>query len=423
MNINTQILETLRASVASNDLQTIQLILGKIPLENMEINTTDNLLLFLLNSAFSGNASAAVNLLLNTWDQLEAEDEKSLSIFPRLFTLNKLKDNILQFVVLSMKSQCYEFVISEFIEFDNNTQLLPSYARVDEMYGKQSNETYKKLYQYALDKDNNVMAAYLKKKYFETNPYAQIPEWVYDFEGNYDFEPIEYKYEYNATKLPKARDVLSQIPKISFEPFKLPSIEESIDILTSGFQDLSVQELDNIKNDLFSKYKNMSEEQKMEILQPVLESQEIYNLKGNIELFRILGPVNPHYNTDLTLDHICYKYGGCRMLTCVCFEHDEDEPLDDWFTGICQKCGSKLRSRAHAIRKPLKFGGFVGCFCSTECIKDTVILPDMITYLMIDRIEAQLKKYKVQDRNENVQPESSDYRDTGAEITTVEETY
>lgn len=57
--------------------------------------------------------------------------------------------------------------------------------------------------------------------------------------------------------------------------------------------------------------------------------------------------------------------GPCRMLYCVCLEEDE---FSSWYTGRCQKegCGRKIRNISHAVRAPLKTGGWVGCFCCID---------------------------------------------------------
>lgn len=272
----------------------------------------------------------------------------------------------------------------------------------------QTNETYKDLLEYAKDKDNRIGVMFLTDLVAQTNPFQEIPDWVWDFDGKLNSEaPIgEYKNKWDEdnTQLPKCSDLLSKLPEIKFDEIKLPSIQESVTLLTANLENLSVgiEELVETKFELERKIKSMSNEERMTLLQPVLENQNIYNLKGQLDLFRILGPTNPHYDADLTYDHICYKYGGCRMMTCVCFEIDSDDVgLDDWFVGSCSVCNLKLRSRAHAFRKPLPYGGWIGCFCSKECIKDTMVVPNILSNLMLDRVANQLENYKLQDRVEN----------------------
>jgi hypothetical protein len=419
-------IELLRSSVRANDLEKTSFYLQKMPLEDMEDEKTDKLLIFLLNSAYLGNSDKAAVFLLNEWNKLTPDDDTSISIYTHLFSLIDIDDKVLTWLIPIMTTECFEFSISELINNDANTQLLPTYQRISDLYGPQTNEIYKKLYEYALNNDNSVASNFLKIMVVQTNDFQEVPDWVYDFEEDYNVIRKEYIYDYGEAKLPKSRDLLERIPNITFENFKLPNLNKSVDLLTDGLKSLGVSDLEveTSRELLKNKLENSTEEEKMGLLQPVLESADIFELKGNLELFRILGPTNPHYDADLTLDHICFKYGGCRMMTCTCFEYvDEDEPAEDWFTGGCQSCGLKLRSRAHAVRKPLHFGGFAGCFCSAQCIKDSIVLPDSLTFLMTDRIVNQLNTYKIQDRVENYEPEASDFADTGVQIAAADQTY
>lgn len=57
---------------------------------------------------------------------------------------------------------------------------------------------------------------------------------------------------------------------------------------------------------------------------------------------------------------------GCRMLTCHCLAYDSDE--EDWYTESCSFCDSSIDRREDAKRAPLPEGGWLGCYCSWECV-------------------------------------------------------
>lgn len=71
--------------------------------------------------------------------------------------------------------------------------------------------------------------------------------------------------------------------------------------------------------------------------------------------------------------------GGCRMLTCQCREFDQgddeepEKPMspESWFTGTCDGCDLRIRDISHALRYPVVSGGWVGCFCSIPCLKES----------------------------------------------------
>lgn len=97
-------------------------------------------------------------------------------------------------------------------------------------------------------------------------------------------------------------------------------------------------------------------------------------LQDNDELTRISGPCHPKmgvYKLDNDPNaHICLQFGGCRMMTCVEFEYDEDEPDAGlyWFTGVCDRsdCAKEIPFKHWAFRIALDAGGFKGCYCSKE---------------------------------------------------------
>ena len=140
-----------------------------------------------------------------------------------------------------------------------------------------------------------------------------------------------------------------------------------------------------------------------DMVRTILLNIKYFELNENLELFRIMGPVNPSFNSDFTIQHLCYSVGGGhRMFYCTCYEIDvEDEPRDEWFTGSCQVCLKRIKNRANAMRLPLATGGFRGCYCSVQCVKNSLIQVDILTNLMLDEMLKVLRKFGVQDRRED----------------------
>lgn len=94
------------------------------------------------------------------------------------------------------------------------------------------------------------------------------------------------------------------------------------------------------------------------------------DLQNNDHLFRIFGPCHPtirEQTLDSISDNICDRYGGCRMMTCVEHETDDDEGItDEWFTGVCERCSRQIEKKCDAKRVLLNCGGFKGCFCGND---------------------------------------------------------
>ena len=108
-------------------------------------------------------------------------------------------------------------------------------------------------------------------------------------------------------------------------------------------------------------------------------------------LARVLGPSNQYCSTvdiddefDTEEDSYCSLYGGCRMLTCIHFELDEPdvetETIGDWFTGYCRKCDNQIPNRYCAVRKPVYRGGWMHCYCSWGCVRDSISQESNLAY-------------------------------------------
>lgn len=95
----------------------------------------------------------------------------------------------------------------------------------------------------------------------------------------------------------------------------------------------------------------------------------------NRDLAREFGILNKRKSvdpSDFDPDHLCCKYGGCRMLICNdCHRYVEDEfdAPDEWFTGRCDYCKREISHEHWAIREPLINGGWLGCYCGFQCLK------------------------------------------------------
>jgi len=86
--------------------------------------------------------------------------------------------------------------------------------------------------------------------------------------------------------------------------------------------------------------------------------------ESEIEFIKLFGPIN-----KCNIPTRDEKYGGgCRMLTCNCFEFDEfDNPSDFFSDSNCRICDIEISDRRDVIRVPLVNGGWIGCYCCYEC--------------------------------------------------------
>lgn len=102
-------------------------------------------------------------------------------------------------------------------------------------------------------------------------------------------------------------------------------------------------------------------------------------LKEEFPIERFYGPANTMLGKEC-----CSLNGPCRMFYCVCREFDDDDdyesapaPSDsqEWFLGKCEECEKKIEKFRHSVRFPVDGGGWIGCFCSFDCMRKSKIRP------------------------------------------------
>ena len=126
-------------------------------------------------------------------------------------------------------------------------------------------------------------------------------------------------------------------------------------------------------------------------------------MAGDLWLFRLFGLSNPLVNQDLTRPGKSNLYGGCRMFLCDVFDYDdEDHYVKDWFTGVCESCHLRIAHRWYALRKPRAHGGWLGEFCSWDCVRESMVEyeeePDLLVHELINIFEAEINEKGIQDR-------------------------
>lgn len=121
---------------------------------------------------------------------------------------------------------------------------------------------------------------------------------------------------------------------------------------------------------------------------------------------RVFGPLNRMIDRDCISNP--YINGPCRMLECICCEFDnvtnEEEEIEavysNWFTGRCKTCMRSIRDSSHAVRLPLEEGGWVGCYCSIDCIRedDTIRIDEKVN-MRLNNMMFTLDESGIMDRS------------------------
>lgn len=189
----------------------------------------------------------------------------------------------------------------------------------------------------------------------------------------------------------------------------IPSVKEASELLIEDFikQKVSVGTNDNseiLKNLIISQYAISTSTEKLQLLKHIKNIPIV----DDTLIFQEYGPVNTCYisnNNSYDKDHKCIKYGGCRMLLCNEFEqlnkYGSDIDImsnynDDWFRGYCDECSNKIGKKHYAIRLPLDHGGWKGCYCSFNCMKQEI--NNECVAIMTGRMKEQLDIFGIRDR-------------------------
>lgn len=245
--------------------------------------------------------------------------------------------------------------------------------------------------------------------------YAPLPTYINNFNVDRNNLPQleESDFENLSDYRSLATSILSGLDEINVVVDNQNDEKSAIDLLTNKItQTESSDREESIRN---------------------LTLQKIENLQEDPNIFRIYGPSNPYPDTDYsqiriknqpddyTTDLETFKFdgdydpnivfGGARMFTDMYIEFNDDDelPIDNWFTGVCQQCNSRIKKYHHAVRLPRHGGGWIGCYCSWPCVRENVEEtfgndPDFSTVYkfqieLTNQIEKSLNEIGIQERD------------------------
>ena len=405
------ILQLITKYIQTRDEANYRQLVGKLPLESMNEEKLSDLATFIMakvaeiTDAYEDKNKGslfAIRILLDKVDEpiLEYGDypEGMIPFFLKFFFKENTPVSHLKLLLFAYK----EYALIELYEYLLRADLSQNIiVALQNLYsvsgGNLPREQFMSLRERARELGNKYYIEFIELKTAEFSDYAEIPEWVKDY-GIIKIEEEEEQKEYvsdmekrlldiatygmaqerDERNLPDYSDVERYINRFLKNNQLVPvtDSEQIIQIVIKTLSDseFDIANLEELKQELRLKISQMSPEALSEFIYPTLLNAHRESLRDNLDLFRLAGPANPKVNTPLIRSSICDKLGGCRMLTCNCevitdaftgVQEEEDEV--DWYIGHCKNCLLKIRTRAHAVRKPQKFGSWAGCFCSRKC--------------------------------------------------------
>lgn len=398
--------------LSTNATEDLYIFLQTLPLQEVEY---EPLLRTLLEMCMQYKSKEFGKIVLDYFSSKNVREDQ-FPLKTEIFGYASFSDELLQFISLFYPTISTIDHLVNLIDWKDDSGQIAVAEKVYQIYGGAESCQTISAYNLAQSKQNYNMMRYLQEKVEELGIEAPEPDWMLEGSG-------------------PSLESLSTVTQ-TVEDFELPPEEMAVDIIinTMGLMGIaigpsnhpqaggvvSIEELKNpnmdpvtrlrrttqIKDLIRADYRKMSENQKRDAVLPYIQIEKMRALDQNVEYFRILGPVNPQVGrVYLDQNDPCYIYGGCRMFICNHYEQDEEvDILVDWFSGHCDYCLRTIKTRFRAIRFPLKLGGWVGCFCTVECLLGWGELEpkdDDLDRQMIANLETRLMEYGIYDRPEH----------------------
>lgn len=389
------VIQRVISAVAKAENEVVQKQLQALPLQELDEDTTESLITWLLEQAYKVQNVEAARIIVVIFN-LKRTSVDQLPMLTKLLLNTSLSREALTFTIQAFPEYTPIMYFSDLLNSRNDVNALKAAALITVLFPDITSEEWIYLHDLIKNYENEnmddeeayefhlpLLKAFIEAKVAETNTTVNIPQWIVDC-------PIGH---------------ISEAPK------EFPSVKLAVSLLindmrTKNLIDGNASNDDDFQNNLIAQYAISTMKEKHALLSVILPSVPLYD---DTTIFRELGPVNSVYtHNDNILSHYkCQKYGGCRMLTCTEYEtiditgndvdiFDQHQFVTDWFRGSCDKCSQWIAKRCYAVRKPLMHGGWRGCYCSFECLES---MP-MNTHeaMMVGRIKEQLTVIGIRER-------------------------
>lgn len=283
--------------------------------------------------------------------------------------------------------------------FTGLTNLKKIFSDVYMMETKENADIFRQtiidLYDVAKSKTNATMMEYFGDMLKKIGVYAPVPAWV-------DYAKTKYTQK-------QLEELLEQYLIIN-DMFTAPDVaecgspEEDTERLIAIMQehaDAGELDFDALREDTLATFKDKSEKERYDFFEWIENNNFYMQLSNDVSIFEVHGPclLDPKGYTlkAKSKSDICTRFGGCRMFTCVCRENKRK----DWFKGICdnESCGIHIAKKCYAVRMPLETGGWFGCYCSFDCVRENIPKEKHATFDIVNGYEEVMTKVRVYDRN------------------------
>lgn len=356
-----------------NQPEKLSIDLQLLPFEMFNQHVLDQFIAFFLNNTIEYNSVDAIKILFNTLYDLIPIEAGQLDHITRVFGDPSIENEAL-IMIIQLYNQPITYYISILIQWNSDPLTVVAAKKLAFLYRDTDSSIWRYLFNTTYDilYPNMLLQEYLAEMAKEDSMKVIRPSWIIN---EYDTVPDELEVEE---------------PPLLYD---LPTDQEAKEIIRD--------------KQLYNAYIIANDQDKDDIIRPYMLSL-LRNMLLDDEAYpnyvKVYGPQNTLPFTDLSGDDICSKV-GCRMLTCNEFHEDVDifeedyfKKQTDWFTGTCDYCFNTIRKRHYACRHPFKNGGWIGCYCSWECVRDNCPTNNYVELKLIDILSNTIKIIGIQDR-------------------------
>ena len=383
----------------------------------MNIEDSDNFLIDLLIVCEKNDRKEIAKNIIEEWDNVSFTD---ISIPTYLFMKRGLDmiylgGNLYMFIAKLFNEAKFVDYMSEIVEYDSVQDCIVATMNLIKVFGEPDLNTTASLITRILEKktyDDNYNAEllnFLWERFERSAPYKDKPSWIID---------VEYKqselYENSMISINMFIELFNEELSEDLKRSEEYKMDKYIDIILF-FQVDAIPGINKILEDKEIYVRNLlkSKENVDIFMKPYINTLALSTLQDDSYLYKVFGPCHPRDNRKLEINStdICEMFGGDRMFLCkdnefyteleVPEQTERDRNSEDWFTGFCMYCHWKIREKHYALRIPLIQGGWYGCYCSFDCIRDdglTIHETGTIVFDLIDHLEELMVKHGIFDR-------------------------
>ena len=400
-------LNSIIAHLQRGDINMLEKYISVLKFETMPWDIYTKMLIHCIKHSYP-NAETA-KYILKTWDKNFSHEVLSFESY--LFYELPIEDDLLTWVAREVwaSEMAFTVIMTELIDIDTGDKAKTAINRcITTLIGDLSAPTTyidPKVSQHLLDyavqseKVSNMDILIKLNSHAQKNNVVAKPQWV---------TKKDKKLKDWDTILKICDEIVEKEDKQNEKTNKKINTNEAVEILKTRLSKAGIIPDKDTDEDYEEKlatiYNSIQPNQRKQLLEDIAEQNEVYERSDDYKLFRYLGATNVIAGADLSADHICCKFGGCRMLTCICLEQDDEYEDEDiysvdalkWFSGNCDICQRGISAPHYAVRVPGLSGSWSGCYCSFEHAEQGC--ENSIERGMLAIYRENIEKYGIEDR-------------------------